>query len=253
MARLKGIIKLQGTLDDLTFYKTKDGNLVKTKSSISKDRIATDPAFIRTRENGVEFGSAASAGKLLRVAVKNLLATSNNKLTSRVTKLMMLLRTADITSVRGDRNVYTAIGTTGGQDLIKGFNFNPNAPLASVFLRDYSLDKLTGSISFLDIIATKDFVAPKGASFATLRTAWAKLDFKKKVFDITYSDPFDILLNNSDSQGLMSIPIAKKPSTPGISLFLMCVDFTQLVNNVTYSMNNGSYNACAIIDSAIAV
>ena len=105
MARLKGIIKIQGTLDDLTFYKTQDGHLVKTKSSISKDRIATDPAFIRTRENGVEFGSAASAGKLLRVAVKNLLATSNNKLTSRVTKLMMLLRTADITSVRDRKSV----------------------------------------------------------------------------------------------------------------------------------------------------
>ena len=253
MARLKGIIKLQGTLDDLTFYKTKDGNLVKTKSSISKDRIATDPAFIRTRENGSEFGSAASAGKLLRVAVKNLLSTTNSHLTSRVTKLMMLLRTADIISVRGDRNVYTAIGTAGGQDLIKDFNFNPNASLASVFLRDYTLDKVTGKVSFLDIVASTDFVAPKGATSVTLRTAWAKLDFKKKVFDIGYSDAFEIGLNNPGSQGAMDIEIVKKPLTPGISLFFMCVDFTQLVNNVTYSLNNGSYNACAIIDSAIAV
>ncbi|MEI6185442.1 MAG: hypothetical protein WCP65_07925, partial [Bacteroidota bacterium] len=157
MARLKGIIKLQGTLDDLTFYKTQDGHLVKTKSSISKDRIANDPAFIRTRENGSEFGSAASAGKLLRVAVKNLLATSNNKLTSRVTKLMMLLRTADITSMRGDRNVYTAIGTTGGQNLIKGFDFNPKAPLGTVLLRSYTLDKTTGSVAFLDMNPMTDF------------------------------------------------------------------------------------------------
>ena len=253
MARLKGIIKLQGTLDDLTFYKTKDGNLVKTKSSISKDRIATDPAFIRTRENGSEFGSAASAGKLLRVAVKNLLATSNSHLTSRVTKLMMLLRTADLISARGDRNVYTAIGTAGGQDLIKGFNFNPNAPLASVFLRNFTLDKLTGTVSFLDINPSSDFVSPKGANYVTIKTAWAKLDFKKKIFDISYSDPFEMALLNVPSQGPMEIVIANKPITTGISLYFMCVEFIQEVNGIQYSLKNGAYNACAILDSAIAV
>ena len=83
MAKLKGIIKLQGTLDELTFYKTQDGNLVKTKSSISKERIATDPAFIRTLENGAEFGSAASAGKLLRAAVLSLMGSRDSKLTSK--------------------------------------------------------------------------------------------------------------------------------------------------------------------------
>lgn len=66
MAKLKGIIKIEGTLQDMTFYKTQDGHLVKTKSGVSGSRIATDPAFARTRENGAEFGSAAKAGKLLR-------------------------------------------------------------------------------------------------------------------------------------------------------------------------------------------
>ena len=71
MARLKGLLKIEGTLDNLTFYKTQDGHLVKTKSGVSGDRIANDPNFQRTRENGSEFGSSASAGKLLRNAVRN--------------------------------------------------------------------------------------------------------------------------------------------------------------------------------------
>ena len=37
MAKLKGIIKLEGTLDNLTFYKGKEGYLVKTKSGVSKE------------------------------------------------------------------------------------------------------------------------------------------------------------------------------------------------------------------------
>jgi|GEM_PF-4295839 len=32
MGKLTGIIKLEGTFDGLTFYKTQDGYLVKTKS-----------------------------------------------------------------------------------------------------------------------------------------------------------------------------------------------------------------------------
>ena len=87
MARLKGLLKIEGTLDNLTFYKTQDGHLVKTKSGVSGDRIANDPNFQRTRENGSEFGSSASAGKLLRNAVRNLMMNaSDNRVTSRLTQ-----------------------------------------------------------------------------------------------------------------------------------------------------------------------
>ena len=63
MARQKGILKIKGTIGDITFYKTKDGYLVKEKSAVEGNRIASDPAFQRTRENNSEFGRAGKAGK----------------------------------------------------------------------------------------------------------------------------------------------------------------------------------------------
>jgi hypothetical protein len=42
MAKQKGILKVTGTLDDLSFFKEKDGILVKTKGGISKNRIKND-------------------------------------------------------------------------------------------------------------------------------------------------------------------------------------------------------------------
>ena len=85
MARLKGLIKIEGTLDELTFYKTQDGHLVKTKSGVSGDRIANDPTFQRTRENGSEFGAAAASGKLLRDAVRTLMLTAaDNRVTEQI-------------------------------------------------------------------------------------------------------------------------------------------------------------------------
>ncbi len=49
MAKLKSLIKIEGTLDDLTFYKGKEGFLVRSKGGVSKKRINNDPAFARTR------------------------------------------------------------------------------------------------------------------------------------------------------------------------------------------------------------
>ena len=66
MARQSGLLKIKGTIGGMTFYKSQDGDLVREKGGVSGDRIANDPAFVRTRENGEEFGAAGKAGKLLR-------------------------------------------------------------------------------------------------------------------------------------------------------------------------------------------
>jgi hypothetical protein len=49
MARQKGIIKLEGTIGDITFHKSKDGYIAKEKGGIPANRIAHDPNFQRTR------------------------------------------------------------------------------------------------------------------------------------------------------------------------------------------------------------
>ncbi|RYE50360.1 MAG: hypothetical protein EOP48_19905, partial [Sphingobacteriales bacterium] len=90
MAKLKGIIKLKGTIGDMTFYKTRDGYVVREKTTVDANRIANDLAYQRTRENGAEFGRAGKAGRCLRTAFKSLLAnTSDPKMANRLTREMV--------------------------------------------------------------------------------------------------------------------------------------------------------------------
>ena len=70
MARQRSIIKVDGTIGGITFYKSKDGYLAREKGGIPAERIANDPAFQRTRENGAEFGRAGKAGKVLQCCRK---------------------------------------------------------------------------------------------------------------------------------------------------------------------------------------
>ena len=67
MGKLKSFIKLEGTLDGLTFYKSQDGYMVRTKGGVSKNRIMKDPAFKRTRENLSEFALNAKSGKFMKL------------------------------------------------------------------------------------------------------------------------------------------------------------------------------------------
>jgi hypothetical protein len=49
MAKQRGMFKVEGTVDEVTFYKSKDGFLIRQKGGVSAERIASDPAFARTQ------------------------------------------------------------------------------------------------------------------------------------------------------------------------------------------------------------
>jgi hypothetical protein len=66
MARQSGILPIEGTIGNITFFKSKDGYMVRQKGGVPADKILTDPAFQRTRENNAEFGRAGKACRLFR-------------------------------------------------------------------------------------------------------------------------------------------------------------------------------------------
>lgn len=247
MAKLKGIIKLEGTLDNLTFYKTQDGYLVKTKSGVSKERIQNDPAFARTRENGSEFGSSASSGKLLRTTVRNLMIKAKDgRVSSRVTQVMTKIKNFDTTSARGDRNVATGLATVGGKDELKGFDFNNRALLNSVLFAPYDLDLGSGEITILNMIPTNDISYPTGATHVSLTTAFLNIDFDTTINSIEYSPTVNILIDMTEAT--QTLTPANSPTGTGNDVYVLLIEFFQEVNGIQYPLNNGAYNALNIID-----
>ena len=153
MGKLAGIIKLEGTLDGLTFYKSQDGYMVRTKGGVNKNRIMNDPAYARTRENLSEFGQNAKSGKLIRDSVGIMLnKAKDSKLSSRMLQLLNAVKNYDSNSVRGKRSVQQGLETIEGKQILKGFDFNSKATLASVLHATYTLDTATGTIEIIDFI-----------------------------------------------------------------------------------------------------
>jgi hypothetical protein len=155
---------LKGTIGNITFYKSKDGYLAREKGGLDANRIANDPAFQRTRENGAEFGRAGKAGKVLRNALRSLLQnTSDSRMIARLTKEMMKVIQADAVNPRGMRNVID-----GEAELIEGFEFNVNSKLGTTLYAPYtsSINRVSGelSVNIPAFIPANMVAAPAGAT-----------------------------------------------------------------------------------------
>ena len=226
MARQGGILKIKGTIGGLTFYKSsQDGHLVREQGGVSADRIANDPAFIRTRENGQEFGHAGASGKVLRDALRNLMMTaSDGRVTSRLTKTMMDILKKDSTSVRGQRNVTAGLDTPEGKALLKGFNFNINALLGAILFKDYTLDVSNGEVTFSQLTPLNDIVAPRGASHCCMKSAVAHVDFTTGTASVNQSPVSSILLNNVPADVTLA-PAGGNPAGTGTVFNILVIEF----------------------------
>ena len=247
MARQKGIIKLEGKIGDISFYKSKDGYLAREKGGVEANRIKTDPAFERTRENGAEFGSSASSGKLLRDSIRTMMQNaSDNRVTSRLTKVMTEIKNMDTTSARGERNVGVGITVTAAKNLLNGFNFNNKAILGAILFHSYALDAATGEITLDDFIPVNDLSAPSGATNVALRGAWAKVDFSTGEYDVQESNVLNLPIDSTSTNVILT-PVAA-PTGTGTDIYFLMIEFFQEVNGNQYTLKNGSFNSLSIID-----
>lgn len=248
MAKLKSLIKIEGTLEDLTFYRGRDGYLVRTKGGISKSRMAKDPAFARTRENGSEFGMAATSGKLLRRAILDLMVDAKDGLvTSRLTRVMTLVKNEDAISPRGERNVAIGITTPQGQLALKGFNFNNRAIMSAVVLSDINLDTATGEIVITDLTPAQKMYAPEGATHVSLISGFLNLDFATGIKDLRLSPITNLPINNTTAT--VTLTPSAVPTGTGAQCYFLKVAFYQEVNGIQYPLNNGAYNALQLLEA----
>ena len=247
MAKLKSLIKIEGTLDGMTFYKGKDGYLIRTKGGVSKSRIENDPSFVRTRENSSEFGSIAKSGKILRQALTPLLVdVKDPSLTARLMKILARIKNTDTTSVRGKRNVANGLTTSEGLPILKGFDFNINAKLNAILLADYQLNATTGEISIADLNPLQQLSTPSGATHVGFTSGVLNLNFETAEKELQFSNEVDTPINNTPVS-ISAIP-ASMPSGTGQTIYLFKMSFYQEINGTQYALNNGSYNVLHILE-----
>ncbi|MCA6422075.1 MAG: hypothetical protein IM568_04550 [Flavobacterium sp.] len=252
MARQKGIIKLKGTIGDITFYKTQDGHLAREKGGIEASRIASDPAFQRTRENGSEFGRAGKAGKVLRTALRALLLNSaDGRMVSRLTQAMVKVIQADLINERGLRNVID-----GEAELLFGFEFNIRGKLGTSLYAPFvaTIDRVSGEITvdIASFIPANMIAAPSGTTHFKIISGGAEVDFEAETFVVATSETAILPWDVTPTAVINQVNTVTSASTKPLFLALG-VEFYQQINGTMYPLKNGAFNPLSVakVDSGV--
>src|SRR5258706_15299782 len=246
MARQVGLITLKGKMGGISFYKTHDGFLARTKGGVNADRLKNDPAFERSRENVAEVSRAGSDGKLLRTALRSrLLNVADNRMSNRPTREMVRVIREDATNARGLRNVID-----GETELLLGFEFNENARLGGTLNAPFTsaIDRAAGTtvVNIPAFIPGQIIAPPPGATHFKLVSQVAEVDFENGVFVINSQSTAEIPLDNvATAPTVMNNPVTAASTHP--IFLLLGIEFYQQVNGAFYSLKNGAFNALSII------
>lgn len=246
MANQKGIIKLKGTMGDITFYKSKDGYMAREKGGIDVKRFRTDPAYARVRENAQEFGHAGKIGALLRRAFRPLtIGVSDARSTSRLVKKLMAVIRTDAVNKRGERLV-----AEGDLMLLNNFEFNVKTSISQILNSKYTVDwdRATGELKlvFSPFVSKEGVAVPKGATHYRILTGAAAVDFTTETHELSLDQsdiyPWDLTQIPDLELGATLTPNGQNPV-----FAMMAVVFYQQVNGEHYLLNNGMHNVSSIV------
>lgn len=246
MAKQTGIIKLKGTIGGISFYKTTDGHLAREKGGVDASRIANDPAFVRTRENGSEFGRAGKGGKVLRNSIRILLQNAKDKrVVSRLTKDLLAIIKTDTTNERGLRTL-----TDGDMNLLLGFEFNLNGKLGTTLFAPYlnAFDRVSGDATLnLDPFSpTLRIAAPTGTTHFKVVMGVAELDFANEASVFEHDETAILPYTAADTAAISLTASLTANSTVDV-VQVLGIEFYQEVNGQMYELKNGAYNALAVV------
>ncbi len=242
MAKQAGILKFIGTIDELTFYRTEHGDLVRRRGTLTAKRIRTDPSFRRTRENNQEFTTVTKASKLLRLALRSLTQNvTRGYAHSRLVKQLYPILAFDTVHARGQRTIAQGLLYAPGRQPLNGFEFNPNCAFSSVFMEHYDLDPVSGVFSFPSLVVANTIVFPPGATHAALTGAWLGIDFTTESYDLALTVP--TVFTPDATLTAFTLTPSHVPVPAAFNLYLLKVSFYQEVNGVRYVFADGRFNA----------
>lgn len=247
MATLDGLIKMKGQIGDLTFFKDKTGKYqVRMKGGVSAERIATDPRFQRTRENGVEFGRAVAASKKLRLQLRKLFEQNvDSKISQRLSSRMSHVIKADTSGLRGERVVLAQ-----NLPMLVGLECNMATTLALVFYGSlgYSYDRAVGqgTLSTGAFDPRNTIAKLEGATHVRLTMALQEYsaDTEDQPMVMVQSEYIDV---KSATAAQVDMTAALVPDPSKAVLMLVGIGYYQEVNGAFYPLANGLYNALTIV------
>lgn len=191
MAKAFGPVQIVGTLDDLNFYITPDGNIVreKGKTGNTKKSFKENPVFTPMKLHSKDFGLCAKKGRVFRQLVKAFYDDAKDgSIAGRTNQLLHAIIKEDKEHERGQRQLHTGMQSAAALAFLTGFEGNKGRSLQTVLKKKiaFNWDKRTISIKTINLLQHIDW--PADASQVHFQMAMANWDCVNDTYETAYSN-----------------------------------------------------------------
>ena len=243
MAKQTGVIKLNGTIGDINYYKSKNGGHLARAAGggFSKDPKNKE-SLVRTMENASEFGRCSKIKKAFRIALAPFLCVrKDGELHGRMMQLFTRLKDLDPVNSRGNRRVGPGLDTPRGMQLFRDFAFTPSCNVMEVLAAsvDFDFTSRTLSVTNFDIRTVK---FPAGATHMALTLGLLHFDFDTLAYRLKNSAPLYMDKSYSANSFVMNVEL---PEVEGTAVAVLGMKFYQEVESTYYLFK--SANAVGVL------
>lgn len=216
------------------------------QKGVASDRIFTDAAYERTRENMAEFGRSGKAASLLREIFRDMTVYAKDQdLQSRLLKVFSRVLSTDAVNKRGERTV-----GNGDHLHLKGFNFNSRAGVReTLYARcPVALDRVAGTatVTIPSFVPKMMVQAPKGTTHYRIVAGSAAVNFDTELYSYMRGATAELSWDQLPTVA-SSIALNFPANTPDTILVALGIEFVQKVNGQSYPLKTTSSNATTIV------
>ena len=230
MPKQVGLIKIKGTVDNLTFLETQDGLIAKKKRRFNADKLKNDPNYQQVRNTNQEFATGGNAGQLFREAFTTEINKAvDNRMVSRLTRTMIAILRTDPVNEWGNRKVQL-----GDMEKLAGFNFNEPVPMsATVKVKPMvALNRPAGQVTVIipAHIPQELIAAPSGGvTHYRFFAGAAAIDFETGVSVSGRQSSANLVYdNNTGAETTLALPLIPNTTLP--IFIVLGVEFMVIVN-----------------------
>lgn len=247
MAKIIAPFLISGTLEDMNFVITAEGNNYvrsKREGSMTSLEFKTNPIYDPIRNHGHEFGHCSKKSAVFRQLVQrfNNLA-KDGSFAGRVNKLLFDILKNDLTQVVGKRTVSEGIKTKEGRANFLLFESNKLRPLHQILKIKVDCIPSSQKLTLNNFIAKEHLDWPENATHVHLASATSNWDYHKNTFQTNYSNTV-ILAKESELQNIELVTDSHLDSNLLLTFFF--IGFAQH-NNISPKFLHRKFNTATLI------
>lgn len=229
MAKIIAPFAIKGTIDDLNFVVTADGNNYarsKREQALTPLEFSTNPIYDSIRNHGAEFGHCAKKSVVFRqMAVHFNNLAKDGSFAGRANKLLFDILQEDTTHALGKRTLAEGLKTNEGKAILLFFESNKLRPLRQVLKIKERWHQESQTVTLTDFIASDHLDWPAEATQVHLAIATANWDIDNENFNSCYSEA--VVLNKESVKQSLKLSTTR-PEGNHLQLTFLFIGFAKL-------------------------